>query len=124
MAKITIERVRNGYIIHGGVEDGTSVVAEDREVAAAWLMLSQVNGLIGHPGSRHDAERVRVIVLPGDKWLPAERDGCPHTWVERHAWGDDSAVWRCPCGAEFGLMKAGGSWAEELEASALREDPR
>lgn len=124
MAKITIERVRNGYIIHDGVEDETSVVAEDREVAAAWLMLSRANGLIGHPGSRHDAERVRVIVLPGDKWLAGERDGCPHTWVERHAWGGDPPVWQCPCGAEFGLMKPGGSWAEELEASALLEDRR
>jgi hypothetical protein len=86
MPKLTIERVRNGYIIRDEAEDETWVVAENNDVTAAWAMLSEVNGLIGHPGSRHDAERVRVIVLPGDKWLPAERDGCPHTWVERHQW--------------------------------------
>jgi hypothetical protein len=71
MAKVTIERVRNGYIIGDEAEGQTFIVAEDSEVTAAWQMLAEVNGLIGHPGSRHDGERVRVIVLPGDKWLPA-----------------------------------------------------
>ncbi len=123
MPKLTIERVRNGYIIRDEAEDETWVVAENNDVTAAWQMLSEVNGLIGHPGSRHDAERVRVIVLPGDKWLPAERAGCPHTWVERHQWGGNPAEWWCPCGAEFGLIKPGGSWAEELESGIPREDP-
>jgi hypothetical protein len=123
MSKISIERVRNGYIICDEAEGQTWVVADDNDVTAAWQMLVEVNDLIGHAGSRHDGERVRVIVLPGDKWLPAERDGCLHTWVERHQWGENQPQWWCPCGAEFGLIKPGGSWAEELESGTAREDP-
>ncbi|HYK95254.1 MAG TPA: hypothetical protein VE011_05210 [Candidatus Dormibacteraeota bacterium] len=123
MSKVTIERVRNGYIIRDEAEFETSVVAEDNEVTAAWLMLSEINGLIGHPGSRHDGERVRVIVLPGDKWLPAKPGGCPHNWAERHQWGENAPEWWCPCGAEFSLTKPGGSWAEELEPGTPRDDP-
>jgi hypothetical protein len=123
MAKVTIERVRNGYIIGEEAEGQTFVVAEDSDVAAAWQMLSEVNALIGHPGSRHDGERVRVIVLPADKWLPAQPGGCPHTWVERNQWGENPPVWWCPCGAEFALVKAGGSWAEDLESDTHRDEP-
>jgi hypothetical protein len=123
MSKVTLERVQNGYIIRDEAEGQTFVVGDNCDVTAARQMLSEVNGLIGHPGSRYDGERVRVIVLPGDKWLPAERGGCPHDWVERHQWGEDPPTWWCPCGAIFALVKAGGSWAEELEASARKEDP-
>lgn len=122
MSKVTIERARNGYIIGEEAEGQTFVVAEDSDVTAAWQMLSEVNGLIGHPGSRHDGERLRVIVLPGDKWLPAQPGGCPHTWVERNQSGENPPVWWCPCGAEFALVKTGGSWAEDLESGTHREE--
>jgi hypothetical protein len=124
MSKLTIERVSNGYIIHDEIEDETFVVAEENAVSAAWQMLVHVNDLIGHTGSRHDGERIRVIVLPGDKWLPPEPGGCPHTWVERHQWGENPPQWWCPCGAEFGLIKPGSPWAEEAEAGIEPKDPR
>jgi hypothetical protein len=122
MSKLTVERVRNGYILRDEAEEETTLVADDNLVTAAWLMLVEVNDLLGHAGSRHDGERIRVIVLPGDKWLPAQPGGFPHTWVERHQWGDNPPQWRCPCGAEFGLTKPGGSWAEELEPGTHTEE--
>jgi hypothetical protein len=122
MGKVSLERVQNGYIIRHEAEDQTLVVADNNDVEAAWQMLCAVNDLIGHPGSRHDRERVRVIVLPGNKGLPAEPGGCLHTWVERHQWGEDPPTWWCPCGATFALVKAGGSWADEFEASRREEE--
>jgi hypothetical protein len=124
MSKLTIERVRNGYIIRDEGEDATFVIAADDEVAASCQMLVEVNDLIGRPGSRYDGERIRVIVLPGDKWLPAEPGGCPHAWVERHQWGENPPEWWCPCGAEFGLIKPGSSWAEDAAAGSGPKDPR
>jgi hypothetical protein len=122
MSKVVIERVRNGYIIRDKAESQRWLVADDNKVTAAWLMLGEVNGLIGHPGSRHDGERVRVIVMPGDKWLPAEAGGCLHNWVERHQWGENAPQWWCPCRAEFGLIQPGDSWVQELAASTSAEE--
>jgi len=92
---LTIETAANGYIVR--VEDGDPILVSDAdEVAAAMLMLNEVNYRIGHTGSGWDAELIRVIVMPGRKWLPLKRDDCKHVWVERVELANEPPRWRCP----------------------------
>lgn len=99
--KLTIERAANGYVVRGDDRDDLAVVVGATEEAqAAQQLLVEVNERIGHVGSRYDAQRVTVIVTPGDKWSPGPGEACDHAWVERFVL-DGRAHWWCPCGAEF-----------------------
>lgn len=103
--RLTIEMAPNGYALRDEDDELVTVVEDDEEAEAARLMLWEVNERIGHIGSRHDAARVRIIVLPGDKWYPPTPETCEHPWVE--AWSDGH--WSCPCGARFALTSPGRS---------------
>ncbi len=111
--KITIERVANGYIIRDEGEEETWVIANINEVSAALEMLDEVNVRIGHPGDRYSEERVTVIARPGDKWLPRHEGDCAHPWINLSR--EDAPLWRCPCGAEFALVKPGDSFEADGE---------
>ena len=99
MMKITIETARDGYIIRDEDDPEPLLVADENDATAAQMMLWQVNEIIGHVGGRYDAERVRVITLPGDKWEPRPGE-CKHPWVENRSYSD-TLHWACPCGVSF-----------------------
>lgn len=99
--KLTIERAANGYVVRGDDRDDLAVVVGATDAAeAAQQLLFEVNERIGHVGSRYDAQRVSVIVAPGDKWSPGPGEMCDHLWVERYVL-DGHPHWWCPCGSEF-----------------------
>lgn len=68
MATLTIERVRNGYIVSGEEPEERWVVEEADPADAAAGMLGLVNEVIGHIGGRYDEKRVHIEVRPGDKY--------------------------------------------------------
>lgn len=105
---VTVERVSNGYVIRHLPSARSLVITTDVQglVAGTADMLVYVNELIGEVGGPYAPERVRVIVLPGDHWTPADAGDCLHLWVERLSPEDD---WFCPCGAKFRLEHGGRS---------------
>lgn len=117
--RLTVEMAPNGYALRDEDDELITVVEDADEAEAARLMLWEVNERIGHIGSRHDAARVRIIVLPGDKWYPPTPESCEHPWVE--AWGDDH--WSCPCGARFGLVSPGRSARDLFEPFTAAAPP-
>lgn len=66
---IRIYRTRNGYIVRSPDERYVIVEKDYGEAEAARDMLWQVNELIGHPGSKHDEWRVRIVLEHGDDWI-------------------------------------------------------
>ena len=117
---VTLERVSNGYLIRH-LPSARSIVVGDNDHGPVWVaadMLASLNELIGEVGSRHDPERVRVIVLPGDEWIPADPNDCEHRWVERH---DPEGSWFCPCGAKFQLEHDGRSLSAMVSFQAPDE---
>jgi hypothetical protein len=122
--KLTIERAANGCVIRGDDRDDLSVVVADSDSAvAAEELLCEVNERIGHDGSPMDARRVRVIVLPGDKWRPPDGEACLHSWIER--WEVRSgARWCCPCGTDFVPSLPGGAEEQAPGAGSGMESAR
>src|SRR5574338_313379 len=108
---VTVERVSNGYVIRHLASTRSAVAGDDGEgpIRVAADMLGWVNEFIGEVGGRNGPERLCVIVLPGDDWIPAEPGDCSHAWVERNDRGDS---WFCPCGAKFQLEHEGRSFAD------------
>jgi hypothetical protein len=119
--KISVERVSNGFIVRDESTDEVAVVAEQTEVTATQVMLTEVIWRIGPATSGWEAENLRVIVLPGRKWMPARRGGCAHPWIERSQIRDEPQHWWCPCGAEFTQLTEGGSF--EADSDEPRDPP-
>jgi hypothetical protein len=113
--KLSVERVANGFIVRDESTDEVIVVAEETEVVAAQQMLTEVMWRLGPTTSGWEAETLRVIVLPGRKWMPAKRGGCLHPWIERWQIRDEPPHWWCPCGAEFTHLTEGGSFEADLD---------
>lgn len=114
---LTVESAINGYVIRDNDTGQILTIADNDRVQAAIDMLCEVNELIGEIGGRHDPARVRVLALPGDKWLPNKRGECRHPWVELREYSGISK-WLCFCGAEFEQVSPGNSWEDEIERSA------
>jgi hypothetical protein len=75
--KLIIETARNGFILrvpsdHPDFIDDIEVVENDDPVLASHDLLWSVLEYIGHPGTRHDERRVRIMIEPGDKWISPE----------------------------------------------------
>jgi hypothetical protein len=117
---LTVERVSNGFLIRHAPSARSIVVSDDGHgrVHVAADMLAYVNETIGEAGSAHEPERVRVIVLPGDHWIPTDPGDCEHRWVERL---DPERSWFCPCGAQFQLEHEGRSLSAMVSLEAPRE---
>jgi hypothetical protein len=125
--KVSAERVANGFIVRDESTDEVIVVAEDTEVRASQQMLIEVMSRLGQTNDSWEAETLRVIVLPGRKWIPARRGGCSHPWIERWQIRDEPPHWWCPCGAEFTQLTEGGSFEADSEEPrdppAAKQDP-
>jgi hypothetical protein len=115
---VTVERVSNGYLIRHLPSARSVVITTDMQgmVAGTADMLVYVNEMIGEVGGPYAPECVRVIVLPGGHWTPADAGDCLHLWVERLSPKDD---WFCPCGAKFRLEHEGRSRADSAAEPAL-----
>ncbi len=88
--------------------DDVEVILDDPadETAAARELLYAVLERFGPSSSRYAAERIRVITLPGDKWVPREGEACTHPWVEMWEY-EGQRGWSCPCGAAFAPTSEG-----------------
>jgi len=62
---VKVEKVNNGFVISN--DEGTTVIEEDeskeRDCKSIKRMLYEVLEKIGEYGSKHDLERVRIIVV-------------------------------------------------------------
>jgi len=68
-----IRQVSNGWIVEG--EDTTVYSFDDEDTSrleAFRYVLWEVVEQFGMVGSRHDAQRVRVVLEPGDKFVGAD----------------------------------------------------
>lgn len=107
---ITIERAANGWIVRDGISEETRVIANENEIEAMVELLWDLVEFHGPPSGRHDAERIRVITVPGDKWADSNPDAanCKHNWVAREpAFADYPEGWSCPCGQGFAPVPKG-----------------
>jgi hypothetical protein len=73
--RVNIEKVVNGFIMRvfedeTVYEPDTYVFGHDDPVDAGFDMLWQLIETLGLRGSRHDSQRLRVIVEAGDKYEP------------------------------------------------------
>jgi hypothetical protein len=73
MSKLIIETAINGYIVRdlndGSMPEEIEVISSDNQVTSARDLLWVINERIGVIGSRHDEERIRITIEPGDKWI-------------------------------------------------------
>ena len=62
---VRVEKVNNGYIVSN--DEGSTVIEEDeskeRDCKSVKRMLYEVLEKVGEYGSKHDLERVRIIVV-------------------------------------------------------------
>lgn len=68
--RVTIDRADNGYLVRAGarvevVEDGEDY-RDDCEARTSLRLLYVVLDMLGRLGSKHDAARVRVVILNQD----------------------------------------------------------
>jgi hypothetical protein len=82
--RLTIDTVFNGYVLTApscDVDERTKVFEyrEDSELdpdpQTVARLLYEIIETIGAYGSRHDKERVRVVVEPGDKYMDEKGEG-------------------------------------------------
>lgn len=69
MTGLKIMRATNGWVLV--YEDEVRVVASDAQesAATAQALLWEVIEMLDLAGSRYDAQRVRVVMEPGDKYI-------------------------------------------------------
>jgi hypothetical protein len=97
---LTVERASNGYIVRDSAAHEIWLIADDDWLEAAAGLLVEINGRLGSSGDGYEERQVTVMVEPGDQWLAANPNECPHTKVRNTSQGA-SGLWACICGVEF-----------------------
>jgi hypothetical protein len=97
---LIIERAFNGYFLRDASVGESWVIPEDDRIDAALDLLADINLRLGTAGTDDDDRRVVLGVEPGNLWLKAHAERCPHA-VVRSASEAEADGWACGCGVEF-----------------------